>query len=178
MKRSKVCKSIFGLKLAALGCFFCSAVWMCMFAIFILPGRIASSGAEGPGAIVAIFGVGVAIAVVIAITMMFTVGILVLLLCNVIFVAKECKYSPYNENGENNRKKYIGFRIAGDVIYAVAAIVLIWLSVSFKIEGLPSLLTAALGIMAALTAEILQKFFEKRRMAKSRNRSWLHFIVG
>ena len=86
MKRSKVCKSIFGLKLAALGCFFCSAVWMCMFAIFILPGRIASSGAEGPGAIVAIFGVGVAIAVVIAITMMFTVGILVLLLCNVIFV--------------------------------------------------------------------------------------------
>lgn len=162
MKRSKVCKSIFGLKLAALGCFFCSAVWMCMFAIFILPGRIASSGAEGPGAIVAIFGVGVAIAVVIAITMMFTVGILVLLLCNVIFVAKECKYSPYNENGENNRKKYIGFRIAGDVIYAVAAIVLIWLSVSFKIEGLPSLLTAALGIMAALTAEIFAKVFRKR----------------
>lgn len=162
MKRSKVCKSIFGLKLAALGCFFCSAVWMCMFAIFILPGRIASSGAEGPGAIVAIFGVGVAIAVVIAITMMFTVGILVILLCNVIVVAKEFKYSPYNENGENNRKKYIGFRIAGDVIYAVAAIVLIWLSVSFKIEGLPSLLTAALGIMAALTAEIFAKVFRKK----------------
>ena len=152
MKRSKVCKSIFGLKLAALGCFFCSAVWMCMFAIFILPERIASSGAEGPGAIVGIFGVGVAIAVVIAITMMFTVGILVILLCNVVFVAKECKYSPYNENGENNRKKYIGFRIAGDVIYAVAAIVLIWLSVSFKIEGLPSL----------LTAEIFAKVFRKK----------------
>ena len=94
--------------------------------------------------------------------MMFTVGILVILLCNVIFVAKECKYSPYNENGENNRKKYIGFRIAGDVIYAVAAIVLIWLSVSFKIEGLPSLLTAVLGIMAALTAEIFAKVFRKK----------------
>lgn len=162
MKRSKVCRSIFGLKLAAIGCFFCSAVWLCMFAMFILPGRIASTGAEGPGAIVSIFGVGVAIAVVIAITMLFTAGILVLLLCNVLFVVKECKHSPYNENGEDNRKKYIGFRIAGDVIYAVAAIVLIWLSVSFEIEGLPSFLTAMLGIMATLTAEIFAKVFRKK----------------
>lgn len=162
MKRSKVCRSIFGLKLAALGCFFCSAVWLCMFALFILPGRISSSGGEGAGAIIVGFGVGVAIAVVIALTMMIAVAVLVLLLCNIIFVVKECKYSPYNENEDFNRKKYIGFRIAGDVIYAVAAIVLIWLSISFGIQGLPSLLTAVIGIMATLAAEILAKVFRKK----------------
>ena len=93
---------------------------------------------------------------------MIAVGVLVLLLCNIIFVVKECKYSPYNENEDYNRKKYIGFRIAGDVIYAVAAIVLIWLSVSFGIQGLPSLLTAVIGIMATLAAEILAKVFRKK----------------
>ncbi len=163
MKSLKVYKSVFGLKLAALGCFFCSAVWLCMFALFILPGRIASSGAEGPGAIVGIFGVGVAIAVVIAITMLITAGVLVLLLCTAIFVVKERKYSPYNESEEKNRKKYIGFRIAGDVIYAVSAIVLVWLAVSFGIQGLPSSLTAGLGILAALAAEILTIVFHEKQ---------------
>ena len=166
MGKLKVCRSIFGFKLAALGCFFCSAVWLCIFALFILPDRIASSGGEGAGAIVVGFGVGVAIAVVITITIMIAVGVLVLLFFNIIFVVKERNYSPYNEKEDYNRKKYIGFRIAGDVIYAVAAIVLIWLSVSFGIQGLPSLLTAVLGFLATLAAEIFAKVFRKKTDAE------------
>ena len=156
----KVCKSVFWLKFASVICFICSAVWVCVYALALLPGKIAEMGAEGMGAVIGILGAGIAIAVVIVILMLIACVLTVLLLCALALVVKERKYSPYNESGETDIKKYIGFRIAADVIFVLAAAVLLWIAVPFGVWGLPSTLTAGLGFLSAVAAEIVPLFFK------------------
>ena len=141
-------------------CFICSAVWVCVYALALLPGKIAEMGAEGMGAVIGILGAGIAIAVVIVILMLIACVLTVLLLCALALVVKERKYSPYNESGETDKKKYIGFRIAADVIFVLAAAVLLWIAVPFGVWGLPSTLTAGLGFLSAVAAEIVPLFFK------------------
>lgn len=156
----KVCKSVFWLKFASVICFICSAVWVCVYALALLPGKIAETGAEGVGAVIGVLGAGIAIAVVIVILMLIACVLMALLLCALALVVKERKYSPYNESGETDKKKYIGFRIAADVIFVLAAAVLLWIAVPFGVWGLPSTLTAGLGFLSAVVAEIVPLFFK------------------
>ncbi len=156
----KVCKSVFWLKLASVICFICSAAWVCVYALALLPGKIAETGGEGMGAVIGAFGAGLAIAVVIAILLLIACVLTVLLLCALALIVKERKYSPYNERGETNKKKYIGFRIAADVIFVLAAAVLLLIAIPFGAWGLPSTLMAGLGILSAVAAEILPLFFK------------------
>ena len=58
MKNSKVCKSVFGLKLAALGLFFCAVMWVSIYAVVMLPEQLREIDAQGAGAVIAVFGAG------------------------------------------------------------------------------------------------------------------------
>lgn len=163
MKNSKVCKSVFGLKLAALGLFFCAVMWVSIYAVVMLPEQLSEIDAQGAGAVIAVFGAGIATAVVIVIILLAMAAAVILLIAALIVTLKENKYSPLRESAEGERKKYIAFRVVGDIICALTAAFLLYLSVSFGENGLPSLLTACLGLASLLAAEILPCVFKDEK---------------
>ena len=168
MSERKFCQINFWLKLCCAILLFIAAVWLCIYASVYLPQKIGAQ-ASGAGAFVAIFGTGIAIAVAISVTFLISAGSIVLSLSAVIFAVKEYKYSPLNINGENNNKRYLGFRIASDALLALSAVVLLSLAISFGPAALLSLFSSILSIVLIIAAEIMQEINLRRHRNKNKD---------
>ena len=162
MSDRRFCQIVFWLKLCSAILLFIAAVWLCIYASVYLPQKIGTR-ASGAGAIFAIFGAGVAVAVVIALTLLISAGVIILLVCAVIFIAKERSHSPFNEGSNNHPKRYLGFRIAADIVLSLSSVIVLFFSISFGVGALISSLFTAFSIVLVVVAEIMQGMNLRRK---------------
>lgn len=119
MKRERIHKHIFRLKMLVAGLIFLMAVWI-FFDTFILLPRSITPGAEGLEAIFVGFASGIALAVVMAFSIIVA-GVAILLLgFGVIVCIKERKYNPLAGGKAADPRRYKTCRILADVLLIVS----------------------------------------------------------
>lgn len=161
MSGKNAAKLCFWFKTAAAVLFLAALAGLCYYSISVLPERI-KEGVEGSGAPVfaAVFGGGIAIAVVIALTILFCGIAAVFSVCAAVFAFVERRCSPLS--GSSRKKTYLGFRIASDVLLALGFAFVLFQSLPLGANALFSTLTAFAGAAAVIAAEVRQGVALKR----------------
>ena len=160
MSGKNAAKLCFWFKTAAAVLFLAALAGLCYYSMSVLPERV-KEGVEGSGApVFAAFGGGIAIAVVIALTILFCGIAAVFSVCAAVFAFVERRCSPLS--GSPRRKTYLGFRIASDVLLALGLVFVLFQSLPLGADALFSTLTAFAGAAAVIAAEVWQGVALKR----------------
>ena len=161
MREERICRTVFLCRIAAAVLLFCAAVGLCVYATVWLPKNI-DGQAGGAGAFAAALGAGLALAAVIAVIYLICAVLTVVLLCAAVFSVKEHKYSPLNAEG-GSRKRHLGYRIAADALFVIAAAALLAIGIPFGAAALCPVLVAAFGAACAAAAEAVQTVAIRRK---------------
>ena len=166
MDKAQARRSVFALKLAAVGLNIFSVVWLCVYTFVFFPKTMQVHPDSLVGVFAAAFASGIAVAVILVIILYASVAAAVFAGCGGVCAGLEKKYSPLG--GKEIRKRFWGYRIAGDFLLAAAGVIALVFGFSLgKASVLPLLpsLIAAFAVFAAIAAaEIVQGMALKKRI--------------